>query len=199
MTDDERMRADLSLASDPQLVVAVGRYDEAALAELYRRHGAIVAAVSARLLGDRGRADEVTQEIFTRLWQRPERFDPERSSLRTFLVTDAHGRAVDRLRSDLRRTAREERHERNALRVDADVEREVWELLRAERVRDALVELPETERAAIQLAYFDGRTYREVADQLGIPEGTAKSRIRNGLHRLARHLEATGYGVNHGS
>ena len=199
MTDEERMRADLSPASDPQLVVAVGRYDEAALAELYRRHGAIVAAVAMRLLGDRGRADEVTQEIFTRLWQRPERFDPERSSLRTYLVTDAHGRAVDRLRSDLRRSAREERHERDAVRVDADVEREVWELLRAERVREALVELPETERAAIQLAYFDGRTYREVADQLGIPEGTAKSRIRNGLHRLARHLEATGYGVNHGS
>lgn len=199
MTDEDGMRADLSLVSDPQLVVAVGRYDEAALAELYRRHGSIVAAVSLRLLGDQGRADEVTQEIFTRLWQRPERFDPERSALRTYLVTDAHGRAVDRLRADQRRSAREERHERSAVRVDADVEREVGELLRAERVREALVELPDPERAAIELAYFDGRTYREVADQLGIPEGTAKSRIRNGLHRLARHLEATGYGVNHGA
>jgi RNA polymerase sigma-70 factor (ECF subfamily) len=193
------MGADHHLAGDAQLVVAVGRFEEAALAELYRRHGGVIHAIALRLLGDHGRADDVTQEVFTRLWQRPYRFDPDRSSLRTYLVTDAHGRAVDRLRADQRRVAREERHERDATRVEADLEREVWELLRAERVREALGDLPAGEREAILLAYFDGRTYREVAMQLGIPEGTAKSRIRAGLHRLARHLEAAGYGVNHGA
>ena len=99
----------LSGASDASLAICIGRWQEEALAEAYRRHGGIVFGLARRLLFDNVLAEEVTQEVFVRLWHEPERFDPERGSLRTYLLTMAHGRAVDLLRSERSRRAREER------------------------------------------------------------------------------------------
>jgi RNA polymerase sigma factor (sigma-70 family) len=115
-------------------------------------------------------------------------FDPERGSLRTWLGTLAHRRAVDYVR---REEARRRRSVRDAAcRVTVpDVEELATALVTAERVRAALGVLPPEQREAIELAYFGGRTYREVADELGIPEGTAKSRLRLGLRRVAAVLE----------
>src|ERR1700693_616000 len=97
---------ELSDASDPMLVVAIGRWSESALAEVYRRHGGAVLGLAQRILGPDGRAEDVTQDVFGHLWNRPERFDPDRGSLRAFLLTMAHGRAVDVWRSDTSRAAR---------------------------------------------------------------------------------------------
>jgi RNA polymerase sigma-70 factor, ECF subfamily len=178
------MARSLTDASDTALVVAVGRWHEDALAELFRRHAGAVFGLARRVLGDPGRAEEIVQEVFVRLWNQPERFDPERGSLRSFLLAQTHGRAVDVLRSDSSRKEREENDARRAAEAGYDVEREVWDLAVAETVRKAVHTLPEDERRAIELAYFGGCTYREVALALGAPEGTVKSRIRSGLKRL---------------
>ncbi len=179
---------DSDTASDAALVVAIGRWHEPALAEAYRRHGGAVHALAARVMGSATLAEEITQEVFLELWNRPERFDPARGALRTFLMTKAHGRAVDVLRSDAARRAREERTVRDRATAGYDIEHHAWDLSVADQVKAAVGTLPEEERRAIELAYFGGHTYREVASLLGEPEGTVKSRIRSGLRRLKTAL-----------
>lgn len=175
--------ADLQGLSDAALVVAIGRWRHDALAEAYRRHGGAVFALALRIGGNRDRAEDVAQTVFSTLWDQADRFDPERGTLRSYLLTMAHRRSVDVLRSEGRRRDREARL---AGLADApyDLEREVWDLAVVERVRDALETLGPGERQAIEMAYFGGRTYREVANLLGEAEGTVKSRIRGGLRRL---------------
>jgi RNA polymerase sigma-70 factor (ECF subfamily) len=183
--------ADLQGISDAAVVVAIGRWRPDALAEAYRRHGGAVFALSLRVIGDRGRAEDVTQTVFTTLWDEAERFDPERGSLRSYLLTMAHRRSVDVLRSEGRRRDREVRLAGLAS-APYDLEREVWDLAVGERVRSALATLGPGERQAIELAYFGGHTYREVASLLGEAEGTVKSRIRYGLRRLRTALVDVG-------
>jgi RNA polymerase sigma-70 factor (ECF subfamily) len=173
---------------DAALIVAIGRWNQDALAEVYRRHGGAVFALARRVLRDPGLAEEVVQEVFTRLWSSPERFDAERGSLRSWLLAQVHSRSIDRLRSDTSRKQREERDARRTVEAGYDVEREAWDLVVADRVRDVLATLPDGERQAVELAYFDGYTYREVARLLDVPEGTIKSRIRSGLKRLRTEL-----------
>jgi len=185
---------DIRDTSDAILVVAIGRYRQEALAEAYRRHAGAVFALARRLLVDRAMAEEVTQEVFLRLWHRPDRFDPERGSLRSFLLAQTHGRSVDILRSEVSRRRREERDARETAEAGYDIEHEVVDLAVADEVRAAMDILPPGERAAIELAYFGGHTYREVASLLDEPEGTVKSRIRSGLRRLRTVLVDAGIG-----
>jgi RNA polymerase sigma-70 factor (ECF subfamily) len=189
------MAGSLQSQSDAALVIAIGRLREDALAEVYRRHAGAVYGLGRRILGEASLSEEMVQEVFLRLWNEPERFDPERGSLRSFLLAQAHGRAVDVLRSDTSRRRREERDARRTAEAGYDIEHEVWELAVAEQVKGAMAELPEDERVAIELAYFGGRTYREVAAALGAPEGTVKSRIRTGLRRLRATLTDVGIGA----
>lgn len=186
------VRDDWSDASDASMVVAIGRYNQSALGEAYRRHAGAVFGLAKRLLGDHAQAEEIVQEVFLRLWNEPDRFDPDRGSLRSFLLSHSHGRAVDSLRSNMARRRREDREAHLTADAGYDVDREVWDLTLASQVRDALADLQEGERVAIELAYFGGLTYREVAQQLGEAEGTVKSRIRVGLKRLRTNLQASG-------
>lgn len=174
------------------MVVAVGRWRHDALAEAFRRHSGSVFALARRLLGDSAQSEEVVQEVFLRLWNRPDAFDPERGSLRSYLLAQCHGRAVDALRSDVSRRRREDREAQRTAADSYDVEREVGDIIVAEHVREALTVLSPGEREAIELAYFGGYTYREVAGLLGQPEGTVKSRIRSGMTRLRQGLVQSG-------
>jgi RNA polymerase sigma-70 factor (ECF subfamily) len=185
-------RDDFTDVSDASLVMAIARYRQSALAEAYRRHAGSVFGLSKRLLGDHAQAEEVVQEVFLRLWNNPDRFDPDRGSLRSFLLAHAHGRSVDALRANSARRARENRDAQSTAESGYDVDREVWDITLAAQVREALAELHEGEREAIELAYFGGLTYREVAEQLGEAEGTVKSRIRVGLKRLRTVLQSAG-------
>lgn len=181
-------------ASDATLVVSIGRYHEDALAEVYRRHAGAVFALARRLLSDRTLAEEIVQEVFLRLWNDPDRFDPARGTLRSYLLAQCHGRSVDLIRSESSRRRREERELTLAAEAGYDLEHEVWDMAVADRVKSTLQALPEGEREAILLAYFGGHTYKEVADLLGTPEGTVKSRIRSGLRRMRGDLAGVGIG-----
>jgi RNA polymerase sigma-70 factor, ECF subfamily len=185
---------DLTAASDAVLVVAISRYRQDALAEAYRRHAGAVFALSRRLLLDPALAEEVVQEVFLRVWNNPEKFDPERGSLRAYLLAQCHGRSVDLLRSETSRRAREERDARRTAEAGYDLELEVVDLSVAEGIKEALAALPDGEREAIALAYFGGHTYREVAELLDEAEGTVKSRIRAGLKRMRADLVGAGLG-----
>lgn len=182
-------------SSDADLVSAIAAASDSALAEVYRRHAGIVYGMAKRILGEGSMAEDVLQDVFVRLWERPGRYDPDRGTLRSFLVRDAHGRAVDRLRAESARNRREDRHERLTVDTEDDIDREVWGMIRSEKVREAIGQLLPGEREAILLAYFGGFTYREVATLTDVPEGTVKTRIRAGLAKLASKLEAAGIGV----
>jgi RNA polymerase sigma-70 factor, ECF subfamily len=188
------MDDDLRTVGDAALVVAVARYREDALAELYRRHGGAVHALARRVLVDDALAEEVLQEIFVRLWRQPDRFDPDRGTLRSFLLAMTHGRAVDIVRSETSRRTREERDARRTAEAGYDLEREVWDMHLSDEVGRALEDLREDERRPIELAYYGGYSYRQVAEMLGVAEGTVKSRIRSGLSRLRGTLVAAGIG-----
>ena len=179
---------DLRGASDAQLLVAIGRFDHQALAEVYQRHADAAFGLARRILNDDALAEEVLQEVFLRLWNQPDRFDASRGSLRSYLLTQIHSLSVDVVRAETSRRAREQRDASLAAESSSDLEREVWDLTQAEYVREAVSRLNDGERNAIQLAYFGGHTYREVAILLAEPEGTVKSRIRSGLQRLRESL-----------
>ncbi len=183
---------DLELASDANLVVAIGRWHEPALAEVYRRHGGAVHALARRVLRATQPAEEVTQEVFLDLWQHPEKFDSQRGTLRSYLLARTHGKAVDLVRAETSRKRREERTSFETATAGYDLERQVWDMAVAAQVKEALGSLPEEMRRPIELAYFGGHTYKEVAEMLGAPEGTVKSRIRVGLQKLRVGLAERG-------
>ena len=165
--------------------------DDAALREVYDQYASFVYGIAMRVIGDSRAAEDVSQDVFVGFWERPAAFDPERGSLRTWLGTLTHRRAVDHVRREEARRRRAEREAGRALAAP-DVEEMATALLTAERVRAAVDVLPEEQRRAVQLAYFGGKTYRQVAEVLDIPEGTAKSRLRLALRRIADALEAEG-------
>jgi len=169
--------------SDAVLVVAVARRDQGALAELYSRHGGSLFCAALRVLSVRPLAEEAVQDVFIRLWQNPERFEPARGSLRSFLLAQCHSRAVDLIRSESARRRRED-DEANAHRASYVLEDEVLDFVAGQKLREAVATLSEKEQQAICLAYFGGHSYVDVASLLGLPEGTVKSRIRSGLIRL---------------
>lgn len=179
-------------ASDANLVVAVGRWHQQALAEIYRRHGGAVHALARRILRSDPPAEEITQEVFLDLWKNPEKFDAQRGTLRSFLLARTHGKSVDFVRSEVSRRKREERTSRETATAGYDIDHEVWDMAVAGQVQEALVALPDELRHPIELAYFGGHTYREVAVMLKQPEGTVKSRIRSGLVKLRANLTERG-------
>jgi RNA polymerase sigma-70 factor, ECF subfamily len=181
----------LDALDDTALVAEVVARCKPALAEVYRRHGGPVWGLARRVCRDTHLAEDVCQTVFVDLWSRPERYAAEKGTLRAWLLTQAHARAVDLVRSE---AARRRRQDREAAQAPPAVELDTGIYVRelADGVRRAVEELPDAERDPILLAYFGGHTYREAAAMLGQPEGTVKSRIRVGLTRLRRSLEAQG-------
>jgi len=179
-------------ATDDALIDSVQYGNDAALAEIYRRHAGPMLRLAERLLGDTAWAEDVVQETFVRLWQQPGAFDINRGSLRSYLLAMVYGRAIDRLRSDGSRRRRERNDAFQPQReVVDDVHDEVWRGVVVDQVRAALEVLTDGEAEAIMLAYYGGFSYHQVAVLLGQPEGTTKARIRSGLHRMRARLTTT--------
>lgn len=162
--------------------------DEEALAEVFDRYGSLVYGLARRVVGDAAAAEDVVQEVFTWLWTHPDRFDPARGSLRAFLGIQAQRRAIDTVRSSVRRAAREGRHHDVDVPEPSSPGAEVEAAAVSAAVRDAIGRLPVEQREVVELAYFGGYTQRELASLLGIPEGTAKSRLRLAQSKLSSWL-----------
>ena len=171
--------------ADPSLLLQrVARGDDAALGQLYDLLGAAVLALARRIVRDPARAEEVTQEVFVQAWQTAARYDPSRGSARTWLMTLAHRRAVDVVRHDQAATDREDRYDWSS-GPDHDVVSETVTIrLEQQQVRRCLDGLTPLQREAIELAYYQGHTYPEVAELLDANLATVKTRMRDGLIRL---------------
>jgi len=164
--------------------------DDHALAEVFDALANSVYGSALRVLGDNSAAQDVVQDVFVELWRHPGRYDPAAGTLRTYLIVLARHRAVDLVRSELRRVARQERSYRlTPAPLMASAGDEVLAAETAGLVRSAVQSLPATQRQVVELAYFDGLTCREVAHAVGIPEGTAKSRLRLALAKLEEMLD----------
>ncbi len=165
--------------------------DESALRDAYAAYGALVRRVAVRVTQSQTAAEDVAQEVFAQLWTRPYGFDARRGSLRTWLSMLAHRRAVDWVRSEARHR-RDARADDSALHAIPDAgpgpHETVVDRERSLLLHTALAELPRSQREVVHLAYFAGRTYRQAAVELGIPEGTAKTRLRSALRKLAESL-----------
>lgn len=169
---------------------ARGADGEEAFAELFDRHAPVVLGLLERMLGAGGEADEVLQEVFLQVWRQAARYRPHLKSARSWMLMLARSRALDRLRSSGSRARREERvHRESGARAAAPVGSARLEV--AERSRDvaaALEQLPADQRQAVELAFFEGLTHREIAARLGAPLGTVKSRVLLGLKKLRQLL-----------
>lgn len=180
--DRPRDPSDVERLSDDELVALLESESPAALRELYQRHSSKVFAAAARVLHDGELAGDVTQDVFVRLWRQPSRFDASRAPLGAFLCLQARRMAIDARRENGSRHRRE-LHAARTTPTDSD-ESGPWASAWHGQVRAAVRTLDVTQRRPIELAFFDGLSYREVAQVLGEPEGTTKSRIRAGLHKL---------------
>jgi RNA polymerase sigma factor (sigma-70 family) len=182
-----RMRTDWEKTLRERLIDG----DETALEELYDQFSPLVYGLAVRVTGDRAAAEDITQDVFVHMWERPAAFEPAKGTMRAWLGTMAHRRAVDWVRrGEVRR--RHLHHEAAEPRPAPNIEEAAIASAVAKIVHTALDELPPGQREAIHLAYFAGKTHREVAEKLGIPLGTAKSRIWVGLRTMASRLEAEG-------
>jgi RNA polymerase sigma-70 factor, ECF subfamily len=179
-------------ASQPELATVMTRIadgDQTAFAQFYDATSRSVFGIVLHVLRDRAQAEEVTQEIYVEAWRNVSQFDASLGSPSAWINTMAHRRAVDRVRSADRSAARDQRHfEAGGALTALDTADLVAQADEGQRVRDALSTLPEAQRTALHLAYFEGRSYREVAEFLEVPLGTVKTRIRDAMKRLKGQL-----------
>lgn len=183
-----RQRVGISSDRDALLLARVQAGDDSALALVYDEHAGLVFGLARRVIRDEELARDITQEVFAHFWEKPDRVDLSRGSLRSYLAVLAHRRAVDEVRRHEARSRAESASASGAPETEdgpesrvADAAARSW---RGKRLAQLLGALPDEQRAAVQLAYYEGLTYVQVATKLGIPEGTAKYRLRAALTRL---------------
>ena len=181
-----------TLQDDGLLAQRIRAGDRVALGEVYDRHASAAMAVALRIVADREGAEDLVHDAFVAIWQKIDRYDPARGSLRSWIVTIVRNRAIDRLRGTRPSIEIGEADERSLLSSGPNP---TWESAMARlgsiQLRAALDELPAEQRQAIELAYFGGRTYREIATLTGVPLGTANGRLRLALARLRERLSQT--------
>jgi RNA polymerase sigma-70 factor (ECF subfamily) len=180
----------LAHLSDEALVALAARSEQTALAELYDRYGRTAYGLALRVLRDPSLAEDAVQEAFLTVWRTASRFVPERGRASTWILTLVHRRAVDTVRREQRRRA-------DSLELAPEpavegIEEDAWLRLQRERVQAALRHLPDAQREALELAYYGGFSQSELAERLGQPLGTIKSRMFTGLSRLREQLGEPG-------
>ena len=173
---------------DELLIERVAAGDDSALVDILERYGGLLLGVAKRVSASRSAAEDALQEVLAELWRHPERFDRKRGSLRSYLGVQVHRRAVDALRSDVRRKAREQRSGSLEPPYPRSWSYDVDAAALCVLVRDAVGRLPSSQRQVVELAYWEGRTLKDVATKLGVPEGTAKSRLRLAQAKLTEWL-----------
>ncbi|MCC6314880.1 MAG: sigma-70 family RNA polymerase sigma factor [Thermomicrobiales bacterium] len=185
--------------SDAELIGRASEGDARALEVLYDRYSGVVFSFALRLVSDRQLAEEVLQEVFFRAWQQGGGYSAQRGTFVTWLLSITHNLSIDEIRKRRRRPQKAESEEPETLLASvadtssgADVEDEVWLGSLRETISDALKELPPPQREAIELAYFQGLTQREISEALSEPLGTIKTRMRLGLQKLREALGKSG-------
>jgi RNA polymerase sigma-70 factor (ECF subfamily) len=174
--------------TDSDLIRRVGDQDDAALLALYDRYNRQAFGLAFRILGDAANAEEVVQDAFLSLWRNAKSFDTARGGVRTWLLTIVHNRSIDRIRAARSRATGVDLEVADYAGMTTDPWDEVTDRLDGAQVRSAVADLPPDQRAAIEMAYFQGFTHHEIADRTGIPLGTIKGRLRLGLRKLATSL-----------
>src|SRR5947208_5040459 len=181
---------ELAHLSDEALVLLAARSQQGALAELYDRYGRPAYGLALRIVRDEALAEDAVQEAFLSVWRTASRFVPERGKASTWILTLVHRRAVDTVRREQRRRA--DSLDRAAEPAVEGVEEDAWLRLQRERVQAALRHLPDAQREALELAYYGGFSQSELAERLGQPLGTIKSRMFTGLSRMRELLGEPG-------
>jgi len=180
----------LAHLSDEALVLLAARSEESALAELYDRYGRTAYGLALRVLRDQALAEDAVQDAFLGVWRTASKFVPERGRASTWILTLVHRRAVDAVRREQRRRSESLDH---ATEPSVEgVEEDAWLRLQRERVQSALRRLPDAQRETLELAYYGGFSQSELAERLGQPLGTIKSRMFSGLSRMRELLEEPG-------
>jgi len=187
------MPRDLAHLSDEAIVALAARSDEVAFAELYDRYGRVAYGLALRVLRDEALAEDAVQEAFLAIWRGASRFIPERAKASTWILTLVHRRAVDLVRREERRRT-EPLEDTDLAGAESSAEDVAWLRFERDRVQGALRQLPDQQREAIELAYYGGFTQSELAERLGQPLGTIKSRMFAGLTRLSELLDAPAKG-----
>lgn len=183
---------DWASRDDTQLAELVRTGETEALGVLYDRYSSLALAVAQRVVGDRGTAEDLVHDAFVAVWQKIGRFDSSRGTVRSWILTIVRNRAIDRVRSSRVRLETDDPEEMPQLRTGNDP---TWDEaggnLSAAHLRAAIEQLPAEQRQAVELAYFGGRTYREIATITGVPQGTANGRLRLALGKLREALAMT--------
>lgn len=175
--------------ADAQLAARIRAGQSEALGELYDMYSSMALAVALRVVGDREEAEDLVHDAFVAVWRKIDRFDADRGSLRAWLMTVVRNRAIDRVRARRPKMDLEDADERSLLRTGPNPTwEEALQRTSATDVRAAMDQLPDEQRQAVELAYFQGYTYREVAEATGVPPGTANGRMRLALAKLRDSL-----------
>ena len=196
-----RDRAVDSPEADRALIARIETRDADALGILYDRHSARLMGLAQRILGDTGEAEEVLQEVFLHVWKAAATFDPSRGPVLAWLLVATRSRSIDRLRSrrpgqSARIRSLEEAPETASREdVEADAAGREWEA----QCRAVIGELPEDQRRALELAYFEGLTHQEIAERTATPLGTVKTRVRLGLMKLRERIRPYRKSEAHGA
>lgn len=190
---DAEPRSDLAAASDTDLIGRASEGDAGALEVLYDRYSRVVYSFALRIVGDPQLAEELLQEVFFRAWQQGAAFRAARGTFVTWLLSITHNMAIDEVRKRRRRPQRADNEEPDAVFAampdeGQDVEEEVWLSSLRTLIAGALEQLPPAQREAIEMAYFQGLTQREISERLGEPLGTIKTRMRLGIQKLREQL-----------
>jgi RNA polymerase sigma-70 factor (ECF subfamily) len=177
--------------ADEELVSLVERGDAEAFAMLYDRHARPAYSLAYRMMGEKQAAEDLLQDALLKAWRAAGSYRPERGSVRTWILSIVHNRAIDQLRSLASRRRTQERVEASAPKSQpSEAFSEAWRNSQREQVREALGALPPEQLKTLELAYFSGYTHAEISEILGVPLGTVKGRMRLGLKKVKDHFDS---------